>query len=178
MAFVRFILGAPIPLAPIIPLVPGVATALPPQLNHAAGLYLIYNHPQNNRYMGVTVDFQDRFSARQGACFELGFPQGVLNNVLAFIGRMEYSADGMAWIPAAGYNGADLIISLDGNNYDFEAIFIKAAQHTWPQATITNTQKTAPLVNLGANPIQINISWLGGYPGNITTIIPVGGQLV
>jgi hypothetical protein len=177
MAFVRFILGAPIPLAPIIPLVPGVATALPPQLNHTAGLYLIYNQPQNNRYMGVTVDFQNRFAARQGACFELGFPQGVLNNVFAFIGRMEYSNDGFAWVPAAGYAGASLIINLGGHDYDFEAIFIKAAQHAWPQATITNTVKTAPLVNLGANPIQINISWLGVAPGNIATNIPVGGQL-
>ncbi|MFM2481961.1 hypothetical protein [Celerinatantimonas sp. YJH-8] len=185
MADVEYQLGAPIALEQMLPAAAGVATAIPAAFTNTAGVYLILNQNNlvENRYMGITHSFQDRFRGRQGACYELGFAQNVLHDIYAFVGSMRYrdsAAAGAlppAWNNAPGYVAGHLTIHLDGQNYDLEHMFIKAAQYSWPLGTITNTQKVGPLNNTGAYPINITLSWMGAFPGNIQVTIPVGGSL-
>lgn len=181
MGNVLYQLGALIPLNQILPNLPGVPVGMPAAFVAQPGIYLILNqnNPQENRYMGISGDLRDRFAGRQGACFELGFPQNVLNNVFAFLGQMFYADQGaVAWTNAPGYVAGNLQFNLDGQVYDLEQMFIKAAQYAWPHGTITNTQKTGPLVNRGVHPITIQITWMGtNPPNNATVTIPVGGQL-
>lgn len=182
MADVEFNLGAAIMLAPMIPIATGAPTALPAGFPAAAGLYLIYNQNTNNRYMGISNNLNNRFAGRQGACFELGFPQNVLNNVGAFVGTMRYRNNGvMGWTAAPGYVAGNLTITLDGNNYDLEHMFIKAVQHAWPFSTISNTQKVGALNNAsGAHAISIDINYTdnngAAQTNNVT--IAANGQLV
>lgn len=186
MADVWFDLGNPIQLAPMIPLVAGVATALPAgiQGNHSGGIYLILNqsYVPANRYMGITDDIQNRFAGRQGACFELGFAQASLNQVMAFLGVVRYRNNGvMVWTFAGGYGAGQQLVTLDAQNYDYEHMFIKSVQHAWPLHTVTNTQKTGALTNNGAHPLNVQVTWNGGAWGGVNSIalaIPPGGQLL
>ncbi|AXE36372.1 hypothetical protein [Chromobacterium phragmitis] len=180
MAEVQYLLGAPIPLNQMLPNRAGVPTALPAAIVAQAGLYLILNqnNRQENRYMGVTDNFRNRFGIRQGSCFELGFAPQVLNGVYAFLGTMRYRNNGAAgWQTPAGYADANLTISLDGQDYDLEHLFIKAAQHGWPHGTITNTRKTGALANAGGFPINVTISWNGIAPNQVLVPIAAGAQL-
>lgn len=180
MADVEYRLGNAIALNQMLPVAAGVAAALPATLTATAGLYLILNqnNAQENRYMGISTNLRDRFSGRQAACFELGFAQTVLNNIYAFLGTVRYRNNGvLAWTNPAGYQGGSLQITLDGQNYDFEHLFIKAAQHAWPFGTITNTLKTGMFTNLSAlHAINVTISWANGG-GNVQVAIPAGGNL-
>ena len=180
MAEVQYQLNAAIPLNQLLPANPGVPTALPAAFVNQPGLYIILNqnNPQENRYMGISDNLRNRFAGRQGVCFELGFAPQVLNNIYAFLGTMRYRNNGAAnWTNAPGYAVPNLMITLDGQNYDLEHLFIKAAQHAWPHGTITNTQKTGVLRNTGGFPIDVAISWVGPAPNQQQVRIPVGGQL-
>ena len=183
MAEVEYRLTHAITLNQILPAGAGVAVGLPADFPNAEGLYLILNQNgmQENRYMGISNDIRDRFAGRQGACYELGFEQAVLNGIYAFIGTMRYRDNGaVGWNNAPGYVAGNLQITLDGHNYDLEHILIKAAQHIWPYGTISNTQKTGALINAGAYPINIDISWNNAGVGavqNQNIVIPIAGQL-
>ncbi|CAO3374753.1 hypothetical protein [Azospirillum argentinense] len=192
MAEVEFILGEMIPLNTMIPAAAGVPTALPVgiQGNHAAGVYMILNiYPVTNnlnnaahynRYMGVTTDFQNRFASRQGSCFELGLEQNSLDGVYAFIGDSQYRDNGGGWQNHNNYNPNNngLDITLDGQNYDLEHIFIKASQYIFG-GTITNTVKVGPLMNTGAYNIDIRVFWEeNNVQQHLDVTIPPGGQLV
>jgi hypothetical protein len=178
-------LGYAIPLNVMIPLVGGVPTALPPgiQGNHAQGVYLIRNYrggAPENRYLGITADYQHRFASRQAACFDLGTRRAELNNVDAFLGRIFFrNAGAVGWTQIVGYGGG-VGITLDTRPYDFEHLFIKATQRIFPFHTITNTLKTGPLQNThGANALNICMSWSGGTwggPGHsqITVAVAAG----
>lgn len=179
MADVEFRLGNAIALNQMLPGVAGVAVGLPAALTATPGLYVILNqnNAQENRYMGISTNLRDRFSGRQGACFELGFGQAVLNNIYAFLGTVRYRNNVLfGWTNPAGYQWGQLMITLDGQNYDFEHLFIKAVQRAWPYGTITNTQKTGMFPNLGVQPINVTISWANGAQ-NVQVVIPVGGNL-
>ena len=188
MADVWFDLGNAIPLAPMIPTVAGTATNLPGGIygNHNSGCYVILNRSYNpfNRYMGITDDFQTRFSQRQGACFELGIMQATLNHVEAYLGVAKYRNNGaLHWTHVAGYVNGQLQISLDGHFYDFEHVFIKSVQHGWPFHTVTNTQKTGILTNASAlHAINVQITWnnsvWSGWNTSQAVTIPAGGQLL
>lgn len=180
MARVEYRLSFPIYLTNILPPGPGVPVALPGAFPHNPGLYIILNqnNPQENRYMGISNDLRQRFSERQGVCYDLGFAQAILNGIYAFIGTMRYCSEGdRVWSNPVGYVAGVLNIVLDGYSYDLEHLFIKAVQHTWPYGTITNTRKVGTLYNLGAYPINVDIYWNnGGYHQGV--IIPVGGNLI
>ena len=164
VARVCFALSNGIPLHPMIPAGAGAA-ALPAALTHDPGIYVIHNHSYapENRYMGITNDFRNRFAGRQGACFELGIRQGALMNVDAYIGRVWYRnvvgfGAGVWNAVALGAYGAVPNMVLDNHNVDFEHLFIKSAQNAFG-GHITNTNKVGALHNPSAYPINVRITW-------------------
>lgn len=180
MAKIIFALGPPIKLNQLLPENAGVPVALPLSITHAQGIYLILNqqlaNPKENRYMGISTDLRKRFASRQGSCFELGFSRITLDDILAFLGKkVSYqNFDDMHVLDVGAYGPTDMDLVLDGHTYDLEHIFIKAAQHAWPYGTITNTQKTGVLINQGAHPIDVSISWEEG--GLVNVSLPSGGR--
>ncbi|WP_162801220.1 hypothetical protein [Azospirillum brasilense] len=188
MAEVEFILGAQIQLDAMLPANPGNPTALPVgiQGNTGDGVYIIINvYPNNNaipfnRYMGVTTNFNNRFASRQGSCFELGLEQHTLNGVDAYLGTARYRDNGGLWHNHNNYtqNNNGLDITLDGQDYDLEHIFIKGCHYIFG-GTITNTLKVAPLVNNGAHNIVIRVYWddINNVQQVLDVTIPPGGQL-
>jgi hypothetical protein len=181
MANIMFNLGAPISLNQMLPDEAGEPVALPHAIPNTQGLYLILNqnNQQENRYMGISVELRTRFAARQGSCFELGFAKSVLNNIYAYLGTASYQNTGAEdWTQLDAYGVADINIILDQHTYDLEHIFIKAAQHAWPQGTITNTLKTGEFINLGNSTINVIISWDGLAADSKTVSVPAGGRLV
>ncbi len=184
MADIEFNFGDPIALDVMLPINPGVAVGLPAAINANAGVYIILNRYPNrmtpeNRYMGITNNFQNRFASRQGACYELGLERQALDGVHAFLGIMRYRNQGaQLWNNPGGYDAANVNIALDGVGYDFEHILIKGVQHLWPYATITNTQKTGGLNNPGAYALNITVAWtIGGFAQNVNLAVPAGGNL-
>jgi hypothetical protein len=188
VADVCFGLSAAINLAPMVPAGAGT-TALPAALQrHSAGIYLIRNHSYQpeNRYMGITIDFQFRFAGRQAVCFELGLTQANLQNIDVFIGRVFHrDAGALLWNQVVAYGpGAPPPIPLDGFNYDFEHLFIKSAQHAFV-GTITNTQKVGVLQNRsGQHAINVQITWNNAWGNHgwggvnrAAVTIAAGGQL-
>ncbi|MDQ2104649.1 hypothetical protein [Azospirillum isscasi] len=193
MADIEFVLGELIALETMIPTVEGTPTDLPNGIsgNHNGGVYIILNtypytvntqNPLNpNRYMGVTTDFQSRFGQRQAACFELGLERQVLDGVGAFLGTVRYRNYGdVNWQDHDGYNSNnnELIVELDGNEYDIEHIFIKSSHEIFG-GTITNTNKIDALTNVGDYPLDIYISWQNNNMQQIRNcVIQPGGQIV
>lgn len=167
MADVWFKMGYGIALDVMLPSNTGSAT-LPNGIksNNSGGIYLILNGGQRNRYMGITKDVEKRFAGRQGACFELGFPQSVLTNVYALIGKVKYRDNGSnTWTTVTDYSATT--IYLDNQSYDFEHLYIKSVQNMFPHDTITNTKKVSQLWNThNSHSINVQLTWSGGTWNN------------
>ena len=175
MADVEYIFGAPIALNQMLPPTVGDVALVPSAIPATPGLYVIFNGNTNNRYLGVSENINHRFAGRQEVCFDLGLSQANLNNIVVFCGAMSYRNTGViAWTQAPGYAADQLNVVIDGSDYDLEHMLIKAAQHAWPDDTVSNTLKVSPLHV--TNQLSIRIAWNGGVKSQQVNI-PGGGQL-
>jgi hypothetical protein len=78
-----------------------------------AGFYIIRNDSTNNRYVGKTHDFQQRFNARMLTINEFGLSQNDLNGIDAFWGQVEVY-NSAAIHPGGGISPAPLPPNVTG----------------------------------------------------------------
>lgn len=130
--------------------------ALPPGL-HGGGLYIIYNHLTNNRYIGISVDLANRFGGRMSVITELGFDHHTMSNILIWWGRAGVKNTGALgnpnWLP--NYNGP-LVAPVDGVNINLEHLLIRYVLNWLAPGTVSNNIfASQPITNNTGRTVEI-----------------------
>jgi hypothetical protein len=86
MAYINFDLTDCGSLQTLASLGAGIPGTLPVGMNAVAGLYLIYNYGNDNRYIGKASNLQNRFNGRMLTVNEFGLAQADINDIGVFWG--------------------------------------------------------------------------------------------
>ena len=137
----------------------GFTNAVLPGGLHGGGLYIIYNHLTNNRYIGISVDLANRFGGRMSVITELGFDHHTMSNILIWWGRAGVKNTNAFGNPnwLANYNGP-LVAPVDGVNINLEHLLIRyVLNELGAHGTVSNNVYAYnPIVNTTHHDITIH----------------------
>jgi hypothetical protein len=147
--------------------------AIPGGMAGNAGMYIIWNSTNNNRYAGIATDLGTRFGGRMETVTEMGFDIPQMRTMFAFWGQVHLrnSAPGSAWTIVPGY-AAPLYGIVDGYNIHLERLLIRFLVTQFaggPGATVSNNLLAyAQYANGSPNAVNVRLTWGGvGGPGGV-----------
>lgn len=131
--------------------------ALPAGL-HGGGMYVIYNHFTQNRYIGISVDLAQRFAGRMSVVTELGFDHHTMGNILIWWGTAAVRNTGGLLAAPLGHYGGPLIGVVDGANINLEHLLIRYVLGNFGGTVSNNVYAFQPIINPTHNAISIHFS--------------------
>jgi len=150
-----------------------------------AGIYLIVNEANDNRYVGISNNLAQRFATRMATVTEMGWSTANMNQLSVYWGGIQIQdtpGPGPGAPPlvrnVAGF-GAPLNEQVDGVGVQLERLLIRFVLSQFVGGTVSNNMLAfAPYVNPTANPINVTFNWgAGGHfnAGQHTAVWAVGG---
>jgi hypothetical protein len=143
--------------------------AIPAGMAGTAGIYIIWNTQNNNRYAGIATNLGNRFAKRMEVITEMGFPVNEMARMFVFWGhiRLRNSAPGSAWNLVPGY-AAPLYGTVDGYNVHLERLLVRFLVTQFAggaMSTVSNNLLAyTPYANGSPHVVQVTLTW-GGVAG-------------